>query len=179
MKARTLFYVAAVLALVGSLATCAPAKAQTNDALRAYIVGLPEAMQREPQAIRAALKRPVATYSTNTVPRVRSANQKAMVQAVVPALATREAFRDAPDKDKFLDATIAAKLDAGGTLGEVRRIVKIQTLRMAILREGLETAGDEADGTATTVERKDGPPRWQALGLAALPTLDEIRGAQQ
>ena len=176
---KTLFFIAFALALVGTLATCTPAKAKTNEALRAYIVGLPEAMQREPQAIRAALKRPVVTFATNAVARVRSANQKALVQAVVPALATREAFRDAPDKDKFLDATIAAKLDAGGTLGEVRRIVKIQTLRMAILREGLETAGDEADKPEQVVTRTEGPPRWQALGLAALPTLDEIREAQR
>lgn len=177
MTAKTIAYLAAALALVGTLATCQPAKAQTN-ALAQYITTLPEAMQREPQAIRAALKRPVVTYATNTVPRVRSANQRALVQAVVPALATREQFRDAPDKDAFLDATIAAKLDAGATIGEVRRIVKIQTLRMAIIREGLETAGDEADGTQTNVTRNEGPPRWQALGLPALPTLDEIRGAQ-
>lgn len=176
---KTLFFIAFALALVGSLATCTPAKAQTNEALRAYIATLPQEVQREPQAIRSELKRPVATEKVETVPRVRSANQKALVRAVVPALATREEFRDAPDKDKFLDATIAAKLDAGGTLGEVRRIVKIQTLRMAILREGLETAGDEADKPEQVVTRTEGPPRWQALGLAALPTLDAIREAQR
>lgn len=173
---KTLFYLAAALALVGSLATCAPAKAQTN-VLASYIATLPEAMQREPQAIRASLKRAVVTLVTNTVPRVRSANQRALVQAVVPALATREAFRDAPDKDRFLDATIAAKWSSA-TLGEVRRLLYVQTLRMAILREGLETAGDEADKPEPVVTRTEGPPRWQALGLAALPTLDEIRGAE-
>lgn len=175
---KTLIYLAAALALVATLATCAPAPAQ-EPALAAYIATLPPDVQRDTHAVRAALKRPVVTLVTNTVPRVRSANQKALVQAVVPALATREAFRDAPDKDKFLDATIAAKLDAGGTLGEVRRIVKIQTLRMAILREGLETAGDEADKPERVVTRTEGPPRWQALGLVALPTLDAIREAQR
>ena len=175
---KTLFYLAAAIALAGSLATCAPAKAQTN-VLAQYVATLPPDVQRDTHAIRAALKRPVVTLATNTVPRVRSANQKAMVQAVVPALATREAFRDAADKDAFLDATIAAKLDAGGTLGEVRRIVKIQTLRMAILREGLETAGDDAEKLEPVVTRTEGPPRWQALGLAELPTLDAIRSAQR
>lgn len=173
---KTLFFIAFALALIGSLATCAPAKAQTN-VLASYIATLPDAMQREPQAIRADLKRPVLALQTNTVPRVRSANQKALVQAVVPALATREAFRAAADKEAFLDGIIAAKWPAA-TLGETRRLLYVQTLRMAILREGLETAGDEADGTASTVRVVEGPPRWQALGLAALPTLDEIRGAQ-
>ena len=172
---KTLIYLAAALALVGTLATCAPAKAGP---LADYVATLPPEVQRDTHAIRAALKRHVVTLATNTVPRVRSANQKALVQAVAPALTTREAFRDAADKDAFLDALIVSKLDAAATIGEVRRIVKIQTLRMAILREGIETAGDESDGTATTVERKEGPPRWQALGLAALPTLDEIRGAE-
>jgi len=134
MNARAIAFLAAALALIGSLATCTPAKAQTNEALRAYIATLPPEIQREPQAIRAALKRPVVTEATNTVPRVRSANQKALVRAVVPALATREEFRGAPDKDKFLDDLIAAKLAASATIGEVRRIVGIQTLRMALLR---------------------------------------------
>lgn len=176
---KTLFYLAAALALVGTLATCTPAPAQTNDALRAYIATLPPDIQREPQAIRADLKRLVVTETTNTVPRVRSANQKALVRAVVPALATREEFRGAPDKDKFLDDLIAAKLAASATIGEIRRIVGIQALRMAILREGLETAGDESDKPESVVTRTEGPPRWQALGLAALPTLAEIRGAQE
>lgn len=178
MTAKAIAYLAAALALVGTLATCAPAKAQTN-VLASYIATLPESVQREPQAIRSALKRPVVTFATNAVARVRSANQKALAKAVVPALATREEFRDAPDKDAFLDGLIVAKLDAGATIGEVRRIVKIQTLRMAIIREGLETAGDESDKVEQVVTRTEGPPRWQALGLAALPTLDEIRGAQQ
>ena len=177
MHARFLFYIAAAVTIGGTLATCHTAKAQTP--LASWVATLPPEVQRDTQAIRAALKLPVVTCATNTVPRVRSANQKALVQAVVPALATREAFRDAPDKDAFLDATIAAKLDAGGTLGEVRRIVKIQSLRMAIIREGLETAGDEADKQEQIVTRTEGPPRWQALGLAALPTLDEIRAAQR
>lgn len=170
---KTLFYLAA--AIVGSLATCTPAHAGP---LASYIATLPPDIQRDTHAIRAALKRPVVTLETNRVAKVRSANQKALVQAVVPALATREQFRDAADKDSFLDATIAAKMDAGATIGEVRRIVKIQTLRMAIIREGLETAGDEADKPEQVVTRTEGPPRWQALGLPALPTLDEIRGAQ-
>ena len=172
---KTLIYLAAALALVGTLATCAPAKAGP---LADYVATLPPEVQRDTHAVRAALKRPVVTVTTNTVPRVRSANQRALVQAVVPALATRGSFRDAADKDAFLDATIAAKLDAAATIGEVRRIVKIQTLRMAILREGLETAGDESDGTETRVTRTEGPPRWKALGLAALPSLEEIRGAE-
>lgn len=173
---KMLVYLAAALALVGTLATCTPAHAGP---LADYVATLPEAVQRDAFAIRAALKRPVVTLSTNTVPRVRSANQRALVRAVVPALATREEFRDAPDKDKFLDDLIAAKLAASATIGEVRRIVGIQTLRMAILREGLETAGDEADKPERVVTRTEGPPRWQALGLPALPTLDEIRGAQE
>lgn len=175
---KTLFYIAAALALIGSLATCQPAKAQTN-VLAEYIATLPPEVQRDAFAIRAALKRPVVTLTTNTVHIVRSANQKALVQAVVPALATREAFRDAPDKDKFLDDLIAAKLDSGATIGEVRRIVKIQTLRMAIIREGLEAAGDEAYEPRQRVTREEGPPRWQAIGLSELPTLDTIRGAQR
>ena len=179
MTAKAIAYLAAALALVGSIATCTPAKAQTNEALRAYIATLQPEIQREPQAIRASLKRPMVTITTNNVPRVRSANQKALVKAVVPALATREEFRDAPDQDKFLDDLIAAKLAASATIGEVRRIVGIQTLRMAILREGLETAGDESDKPEPVVTRTEGPPRWQALGLAALPTLAEIRGAQE
>lgn len=169
---KTLFTLAAVI--VCGLATCTPAHAGP---LADYVATLPPEVQRDAFAIRAALKRPVVTLTTNTVARVRSAKQKALVQAVVPALATREQFRDAEDKDAFLDATIAAKLDAGATLGELRRIVKIQTLRMAIIREGLETAGDDADKQEQRVTREEGPPRWQALGLDALPTLDTIRGA--
>jgi len=179
MTAKAIAYLAA-LALAGTLATCAPAKAQTN-VLAEYIATLPESVQREPQAIRSALKRPVVTFATNAVARVRSANQKALAKAVVPALATREEFRDAPDKDAFLDGLIVAKLDGtpAPTAGEQRRIIKIQTLRMAILREGLETAGDEADGQDQRVTRVEGAPRWQHLGLPALPTLAEIRGAQE
>lgn len=175
---KTLFCLAATLALVGTLATCSPCRAGP---LEDYIATLPPEAQREPAAIRAALKRPVVTVTTNTVPRVRSANQKALAKAVVPALATREEFRDAPDKDAFLDALIVAKLDGtpAPTAGEQRRIIKIQTLRMAILREGLETAGDEADGQDQRVTRVEGAPKWQDLGLPALPTLGEIRGAQE
>lgn len=173
---KTLIYIAAVLALVATLATCAPAPAQ-EPALAAYIATLPPDVQRDTHAVRAALKRPVVTLVTNTVPRVRSANQKALVQAVVPALATREAFRDAPDKEKFLDDIVAAKW-AAATTGEQRRLLYIQSIRMAILREGLETAGDEADKPERVVITTTGPARWQALGLPALPTLDEIRGAQ-
>jgi len=176
MNVKAIAYFAALLAIVGTLATCSPAQAGP---LEDFIATLPAEVQREPAAIRQALKRPVVTVTTNTVPRVRSASQRALVQSVVPALATREAFRGAADKDAFLDATIAAKLDAAATIGEVRRIVKIQTLRMAILREGLETAGDEADKPEQVVTRTEGPPRWQALGLAALPTIEEIREAQQ
>jgi len=175
---KTLIFLAAALAIAGTLATCASAKAGP---LEDFIATLPAEVQREPAAIRAALKRPVVTVATNTVPRVRSANQRALVQAVVPALATRESFRDAADKDAFLDGLIVAKLDGtpAPTAGEQRRIIKIQALRMAILREGLETAGDEADGQNQRVTIVEGPPRWRALGLPALPTLAEIRGAQE
>lgn len=177
---KTLFYLAAAIALAGSLATCAPAKAQTN-VLAQYVATLPPDVQRDTHAIRAALKRPVVTLTTNTVPRVRSANQKALVQAVVPAFATRQAFKDAPNPDAFLDAAIIAKLDGATapTAGELRRIDKIQVLRMAILREGLAAAGDDADKLEPVVTRTEGPPRWQALGLAELPTLDAIRSAQR
>lgn len=175
MNVRTIVYLAAALALVGSLATCAPASAQTN-VLAQYIATLPPEVQRDAQAIRASLKRPVVTLATNNVARIRTANEKALVQAVVPFLATRDELRQAADKEALLDERLAAKL-AGGTLAETRRCVLIQSIRLAVLREGNGIPGDEADEPRQRVTRTEGPPRWQAIGLPELPTVQAIAEA--
>ncbi len=175
MTAKSIVYLAAALALVGSLATCTPAKAQTN-LLAEYIATLPPDMQRDAFAIRASLKRPVVTFTTNTLARARTANERALVQAVVPFLATREELKQAPDKEALLDERLAAKL-AGGTLAETRRCVLIQSIRLAVLREGNGIPGEEADEPRQRVTREEGPPRWQAIGLLELPTVQAIAEA--
>jgi len=177
MTAKHIAILAGVLALVGTLATCAPAKAQTN-VLAEFVATLPAEQQNDAFAIRAALKRPVVTFTTNSVPRVRTANEKALVQAVVPFLATREELRQATDKEALLDERLAAKL-AAGTLAETRRCVLIQSIRLAVLREGNGIPVEEADEPRQRVTRTEGPPRWQAIGLLALPTAKEIGEAIQ
>lgn len=185
MNARTMFYLAAALALVGTLSTCHPVKAQTNEALRAYIVTLPEAMQREPQAIRAALKRPVITESVTNVVRSTRQQEIALKNLVVANLLTDAQWQNVALRDERIDNALDTKMGrAGLTDAEFIALAKIKA-RVELLRARILRAGGDPTGPLSGQASESrpiqiiGPPRWQALGLAELPTLDAIRGAQR
>lgn len=183
MHARFLFYVAAAIALVGTLATCQHAKAQTN-AIAAFVATLPPEVQRDTQAIRAALKRPVVTETVTNVVRATRQEENRLKALAVPALLSQAQWDNAPAlRDERIDAALESGMGrAGLTDAEFLALAKLDA-RIALLRRRIERAGGDPTGplagaaTAPVTVRTVGPPRWQALGLSELPSLDAIRGA--
>lgn len=172
---KIIFYLAAAIVFVGTLATCHAGPLEDFVAARATL---------DPMAIRGELKRPVVSYETNTVNRTTRAQENQLKALVVTNLLTEAQWSNAGLRDERIDAALDARMGrAGITDAEWIALAKIQS-RVDVLRRRIARAGGDATGedagklTRQVVTEVVGPPRWQALGMATLPTVEEIKAAR-
>lgn len=188
---KSLIYIAATLALVGTLATCQGAKAGI---LEDYIATLPPEVQREPAAIRQRLKQATEIVRTTNVTRRAAADELAFLDLVrigSPPLAPSNVWANVTTNENaatveearadLVQRRIEGRILTGTTAQKNAAVVlraQLAILAERIARRGGSPYGANAGQPTEEVQRtRRGPPRWEVLGLAELPTIRELRGA--
>jgi hypothetical protein len=189
---KSLFYLACFLALAGTAATCNASRAGI---LEDYIATLPPEVQREPSAIRQRLKQATEIVSATNATRRAAADEVAFLDLVrigSPPLVPSNVWANVTTNENaatveearadLVQRRIEGRIMAGTTAQKNAAVVlraQLAILAERIARRGGNPYGPNAGQPTEEVARtRRGPPRWEVLGLAELPTLRDLGGVQ-